>query len=122
MKFFTKYCIGFVVATLLIGVGLQINGCATTSPSPTIILTEANDTLAVSETVLTAADKAGLIPASDRAAIAAAVSVAQKDLAVANANSGASMSTSILAQVQTDLDAVVQLRLKYSTPTTQPAK
>lgn len=101
-----------------------VSGCITGTPSAATVLTEANDSLIASETILTAADKAGLIPATDRAVIAQAVYVAQTDLTAANANSGSGATASVLAQVQADIAAVVSLRLKYAAPsaTTQPAK
>lgn len=120
MKFFLKYLAAFVIAVAVTAAVIQINGCANAT-NPVTLLTEANDSLAASEVVLTAADKNGLIPAADRAAIAQAVYVAQKDLATANANGGAGVGASVIAQINADLDAVIQLRLKYASPATTPA-
>lgn len=127
MKFFLKYLAAFILFVGLTALVMSIPGCnPNPAPDAAVILTEANDTLAATETVLTALDKQHAIPAAERPGVAAAVYVAQRDLATANANNGQSATTSVLAQLQADLDSVVKLRLKYianpttAVPSTQP--
>lgn len=101
---------------------LLIAGCTNTAPDSTVQLTIAADALAVSEQVLTAADQAHVIPAADRPAVAAAVYVAQRDIAAAQANVGNGAAASAIAQVNADLAALVTLRLKYQNkPATKPS-
>jgi hypothetical protein len=116
----------------IIALSLFISGCQTSgtpatqpaTPDPTTQLTIAADALAGSETVLTALDQAHVIPAGNRAAVAAAVIVAEKDLAAAQANINSPAAQSLLAQLRADLNAVVQLRTTYAAAapaTTKPA-
>lgn len=122
MKFFLKYLCGMLLFIGLATAGLIVQGCQNGTPDNAVILTEANDTLAATETILTALDKQHAIPAADRPVVASAIYVAQRDIAAANAAGSGSATASVLAQIRADLDAAVTLRLKYATPTTQPNK
>lgn len=108
------------LTALFLTLAFTLSGCGMTATDPIVVLAEANDSLAASETVLTSLDKAHVIPAGDRPAIATAVQIAQKDIAVANAQGNLTSTSSILAQVQADVAAVTTLRLKYK-PTVAPA-
>jgi hypothetical protein len=112
--------LGFIALAMaaIVTIICCIGGCtASTTPDQTTTLTIAADSLAASEVILTAADQLHLIPSSDRPAVAAAVYLAQKDLGAAEASIGQSGWASALAQLNSDLAALVSLRAKYPVPT-----